>query len=368
MFTIGVEEEYQIVDAQTRALKQRGSRVLHALPDDVEEQASNELFLSQIEIGTPICQTLGEVREHLTHLRRGVIETAEARGLKILASGTHPFSRADEQTITPKSRYLDLAEDFQQLAREHMICGCHVHVGLAHRELAIEVMNRARGWMAPLIALAANSPFWQGDDTGYASFRTEVWRRWPMAGSPQIFHSRAEYDALVRVLVETGSISDETRIYWDMRPADRFETLEFRATDIALSVDEAVLIAGIVRALAQTCYDEAVRDREQQAVFVPVRPELLRAADWRAARYGLEGELIDVQIGKSVPAQQFIEKLLGFVRPALEKTGDWDEVAALTNRVLESGNGATRQRRIYEKTGKLEDVVDYVAQETRLGF
>lgn len=368
MFTIGVEEEYQIVDAQTRALKSRGSRVLHALPDDVEEQASNELFLSQIEIGTPVCQTLGEVREHLVRLRRGVIETAEARGLKILASSTHPFSRADEQTVTPKARYLDMAEDYQQLAREHMICGCHVHVGLGHRELAIEVMNRARGWMAPLVALAANSPFWQGDDTGYASFRTEVWRRWPMAGSPQIFNSRAEYDALVRVLVETGSISDETKIYWDMRPADRFDTLEFRATDIGLSVDEAVLIAGMARALAQTCHDEAVRDREQQAVFVPARPELLRAAEWRAARYGLEGELIDVQIGKSVPAPQLIEKLLAFVRPALEKTEDWDEVSQLLNRVLESGNGATRQRRIYEKTGKLEDVVDYVAQETRLGL
>ena len=368
MFTIGVEEEYQIVDAQTRALKPHGSRLLHALPDDVEEQAANELFLSQIEIGTPVCQTLGEVREQIVRLRRGVIETAQARGLKILASSTHPFSRSDEQTVTPKPRYLDMAEDYQQLAREHLICGCHVHIGINDRELAIDVMNRARGWMAPLIALVANSPFWQGDDTGYASFRTEVWRRWPMAGSPQVFSSRAEYDALVRVLVETGSISDETKIYWDMRPADRFDTLEFRATDIGLSVDEAVLIAGLVRALAQTCYDAAVADRERDAVFVAVRPELLRAAEWRAARYGIDDELIDVQRGKTVFAPELISNLLNFVRPALEAANDWDEVSHLTDRVLENGNGATRQRRVYQQTGKLEDVVDFIAQETKLGL
>ncbi len=367
MFTIGVEEEYQIVNAQTRALEPRGSRLLHALPDDVEEQAANELFLSQIEIGTPVCNTLNEVREQIVRLRRGVIETAEKHGLKILATSTHPFSRADEQEITPKSRYLDMAQDYQQIAREHMICGCHVHVGIGDHELAIDVMNRARGWLASLVALAANSPFWQGDDTGYASFRTEIWRRWPMAGSPQVFSSRAEYDALVRVLVETGSISDETKIYWDMRPADRFDTLEFRATDIGLSVDDAVLIAGLVRSLAQTCYDAAVADRERDAVFVPVRPELLRAAEWRAARYGIDEGLIDVHAGKSVFAPELIGQLLQFVRPALEAANDWDEVSHLADRVLGNGNGATRQRQIYQQTSKLEDVVDFIVDETRHG-
>ena len=278
MFTIGVEEEYQLVDATTRALKPRGSRVLHALPDDVEMQASNELFLSQIEIATPVCATLSEVREQISGLRKSVIETAREQNCLLLASSTHPFSRADEQIVTPKSRYLDMAENYQQLAREHLICGCHVHIGIADRELAIDVMNRARGWLAPLVALAANSPFWQGDDTGYASFRTEVWRRWPMAGTPQTFASRAEYDALVRVLVETNSISDETKIYWDIRPADRFETLEFRVTDVGLSVDDAVLIAGLTRALAQTCYRAALLDRERDAVFVAPHVTAWKAA------------------------------------------------------------------------------------------
>ena len=364
MFTIGVEEEYQLVDAQTRELKPRGSRVLHALPDDVESQASNELFLSQIEVATQVCATLGEVRAQLSSLRKSVIEAARAQNCLLLASSTHPFSRTDEQIVTPKSRYLDMAENYQQLAREHLICGCHVHVGIADREMAIEVMNRARGWLAPLVALAANSPFWQGDDTGYASFRIEVWRRWPMAGSPQIFTSRAEYDALVRVLVDTNSISDETKIYWDIRPADRFETLEFRATDVGLSLDDAVLIAALTRALAQTCYEDALLDRERNAVFNAPRGEILRAAEWRAARYGLEGRLIDVHVGQEVSAHELVAELLSFVREALESAGDWDEISSLTQRVLIDGNGAIRQRRAFEKQGDLKDVVDLIARET----
>ena len=364
MFTIGVEEEYQLVDATTRELKPRGSRVLRALPDDVEGQASNELFLSQIEIGTPVCATLAEVREQLTHLRHSVSEAAREQNCLLLATSTHPFSCADEQIVTPKSRYIDMAQNYQQLAREHLICGCHVHIGIANRELAIEVMNRARGWLSPLVALAANSPFWQGDDTGYASFRTEVWRRWPMAGSPQTFASRAEYDALVRVLVETQSISDESEIYWDIRPADRFETLEFRATDVGLTLDDAVLIAGLTRALAQTCYDAALLDRERDAVFNAPRGEILRAAEWRAARYGLEGRLIDVHRGEEVSAHELVAELLSFAREALETAGDWGEIAQLTQRVLLGGNGAMRQRKAFAKNENLHDVVDFIARET----
>ncbi len=366
-FSIGVEEEYQIVDAQSRALKPHGSRLKHEAEQEVGSEVANELFLSQIEIGTPVCQSLGDVRSEVVRLRRAVIEAAQTHGDHILAAGTHPFSRPQDQTITPKARYIDMAQDYQQIAREHLICGCHVHVGIGDRELTIQTMNRARGWLAPLVALAANSPFWDGEDTGYASFRTEVWRRWPMAGSPQPFSSRAEYDALVRTLVETGSISDETKIYWDMRPADRFDTLEFRATDVGLTVDDAVLIAGLSRALARTCCEAAQQDAEREAVSVPVRPELLRAAEWRAARYGTEGDLIDVHAGQSVAARLLIEKFLGFVRPALEAANEWDEISALTDAVLQRGNGAMRQRELFQKTGKLEDVVDFITTETARG-
>ncbi len=379
-FTLGVEEEYQIIDARTRALKPHGSDLLHHVEARIDEDSgdasegagggtvANELFLSQIEIGTPVCNTLGEVREQITRWRRTVIEAARQRGDSIAASGTHPFSHWADQELTPKSRYLDMAEDYQLLAREHLICGCHVHVGMGDREMAIQVMNRARGWLAPLVALAANSPFWLGQDSGYASYRTEIWRRWPMAGSPQSFASRAEYDALVRILVETGSISDETKIYWDMRPADRFKTLEFRATDVCLSVDEAVLVAGLVRGLAKTCFELAALDLERQAVWVPTRPELLRAAEWRAARYGIEGELIDVQNGTSVAASELIGNLLDFVRPASEEAGDWEEIHALATQVLQGGNGAMRQRAAYRKNGSFEDVLDLVTEETARGI
>ena len=363
-FTIGVEEEYQIVDPATRELR-RGGRVVASAQEEVGHAATNELFQSQIEIGTPVCQSLDDVRGEIKRLRRAVIDAAQANGAAIVAASTHPFSVPQEQSVTPKPRYLDMAEDYGQLAREHFICGCHVHVGIGDREAAIQILNRARGWLAPLLAISANSPFWVGEDTGYNSYRTEVWRRWPMAGSPIPFGNRAEYEALVRTLVETGAISDETKIYWDMRPADRFDTLEFRVADIGLSVDDAVLIAGLCRAIARTCWNDWIRDGERNAVFVPVRPELLRASEWRAARYGLQGDLIDVHAGEAIAASELVQRLLDWLRPTLESAGEWTEIQQLAAKVLCDGNGARRQRSVWERTGKLESVVDFLIAETQ---
>ncbi len=363
-FTIGVEEEYQIVHPLTRELRSRSGRILPAARASLGEEVQPELYLSQIEIGTPVCHTLAEVRAELVRLRGEVIAAATQSGDRIAAAGTHPFSHWEDQTLTPKSRYRGIAEEYQQLADEHLIFGCHVHVGINDRETAIQVMNRARPWLAALLALAANSPYWLGADTGYASFRTEIWRRWPMSGTPQVFASRAEYDALVETLVATKSVSDGTKIYWDVRPSARYETLEFRVTDVCLTVDEAVMIAGLEQALARTCHRAATRDDEP---FKHARPELLRAAKWRAARYGLEGELIDVAAGRAVPATKLIESLLRLLRPALEEAGAWDEVSALVRQTLERGNGATRQRAAYEQAGRFEDVVDLLINETALG-
>ncbi len=212
-FTIGVEEEYQIINRTTRELQQRGARILSEAQAAVGEEVQPELYLSQIEIGTPICNTLAEVRAELTRLRGEVIAAAELKGNHIAAAGTHPFSHWEDQTVTPKARYQGIADDYQQLAREHLIFGCHVHVGINDRELAIQVLNRSRPWLATLLALAANSPFWLKEDTGYASYRTEIWRRWPMTGTPHVFASRQEYDNLVETLVATGSITDGTKIY-----------------------------------------------------------------------------------------------------------------------------------------------------------
>ena len=278
-FTVGVEEEYQIVDAGTRGLRPRALSILPRARESVGDQVTPELYLSQIEIGTPVCGSLAEVRSELTRLRREVGAAAGREGSRIAAAGTHPFSHWESQQLTPMRRYAGIAQEYEQLAREHLIYGCHVHVGIKDREAAIQVMNRCRPWLPPLLALAANSPYWLGWDTGYASFRTEVWRRWPTAGTPQLFRGRAEYDALVGTLVATGSVSDATKIYWDVRPSARFETLEFRVTDVCLTVDEAVMIAGLVRALARTCHEQSARGVPlARAPGVAARREMARRA------------------------------------------------------------------------------------------
>ena len=362
-WTLGVEEEYQVIAGATRELHPDAERLLHAAHAALGDDVQPELLQSQIETATPVCATLADVRAALTDARRTLIRAAAQHADWLGAAGTHPFSDWRAQQTTPKARYQRLSHDFQHLARELVIFGCHVHVSIGNRAAGLAVMNRARVWLAPLLALAASSPFWQGQDTGYASFRTELWGRFPMAGPPVPFASLAEYDALVETLVATESIVDPSNIYWDIRLPARFPTIECRVTDVCLAVDEAVMIAGLTRGLVRTCY-------EQWAAGVPVvgaRPELLRAAHWRAARYGLEGTLIDVAAGRTIPAPQLVEQLLSFVRPALEAAGDWDEVAALVRMTHQRGNGAQRQRAAYQRAGRWEDVVDLIVSETAQG-
>ena len=362
-FTIGVEEEYQIIDPATRELNSRAKHILPIAEKSLGEEVQPEAQLSQIEIATPICRTLADVRRDLVHRRREVIAAAAKDGNRIAAAGTHPFSHWEDQQLTPKDRYKSLQRDYQQLTRELIICGCHVHVGLSDREASIHVMNRARVWLAPLLALSANSPFWLGTDTGYASYRTEIWGRWPLSGVPYIFESHAEYKALVEALVATKSVEEATKIYWDVRLSERYPTIEFRVTDVCMTVDEAVMVAGLVRALARTCYEQALRDE----FFVTARPELLRAAQWRAARYGLEADLMDINALAVVPARELIEKFLTFVRPSLEDSGEWDEISSIVKETMQRGTGATRQREAYKRKGRLEDVVDLIIEETEKG-
>ncbi|MDQ6898043.1 MAG: carboxylate-amine ligase [Candidatus Dormibacteraeota bacterium] len=359
-FTLGVEEEYQVVDPATRELRSDAQRVLTRAERQVGDEVTGELYLSQVEIGTPVCQTLAEVRREVIRLRRAAAGAAAEGGCRIAAAGTHPFSHWAEQELTPKTRYRGIVNQYQQLAREEVIFGNHVHVGIDSREAAIQIMNRARLWLAPILALAANSPFWLGIDSGYASFGREMWRRWPMAGVPPVFSSRADYDDFIRLLMETRTIAEPTKLYWDIRPSERFETLEFRVTDVCMSVDEAVLVAGLIRALARTCHLQAERDEP-----VPgVRTELLVAANWRAARYGIDAELLDVKDPGSVPAKTLIQSFLSFVRPALEEQGDWEEVSSLLTATLARGNGANRQRKAFARRQNLADVVDAVITET----
>lgn len=356
-FTIGVEEEFLVVDAATGALRPEGPALLPEARARLGDDVHPELHSSQLEINTPVAATLADVRGEVTNLRRGLSGVLAEEGFRLAASGTHPFSTwREDPDVNPE--YAVVEREYQQLAREQIICGVHVHIGVDDPELAIRVVNRVGPWLSPLIALAANSPFWGGRDTGYASYRTELWRRWPMAVTPAPFADRAAYDALVDTLLRTGSIDDHARIYWDVRPSAKFPTVEFRVADVGLTVDDTVMVAGLVRALVIIAASGAGSEPP------PVRPELIRAATWRAARYGLSGDLVDVEAGEALPAGEMIDRFLDRLRPALTDVGDWDEVSELVARVRACGTGADRQRRVLADTGDRRAVVNFIVEET----
>lgn len=360
-FTIGVEEEYQIIDPQTRELSQSAQQIYPLAHDLLGDAVQYEMILSQIEIATPICHTLTEVQAELMRLRSGIIAAAGQTRKLIAAGGTHPFSHWKDQTTTPKDRYEDLIATYQQLIREQVIFGFHIHIGIADRDVAMQVANRARLWLAPLIALTANSPFWIGEDTGYQDYRTGLWWTVPLSGPPPCFESYKSYRDAIQELLDTHCIEDPTKIYWDLRLSERFPTLEFRVMDVCMTVSEAVVMTGLVRALVRTCYEQV----EHQTDYTKPSTDFLRALHWRAARYGLNELLVDVPTQRSFPAREYIEEFLAFLRPALEAEGDWYRVSRGVRSILEHGNGADRQLAVFKQTGNLTSVVDYVIEETR---
>ena len=362
--TLGVEEEYQIVDAVTGELAPTVEAVLDAARSSLGDAAQHELHRSQVEAGTPVCSTLGEVRAELARMRRAILGAARQTGCRIIAAGTHPTSSWRAQEVTPMERYLWLAAEHRRVAHETLIFGCHVHVACGDAETTIQVMNRSRPWLPALLALSVNSPFWEGKDTGFSSYRTMVFRRWPTSGAPLPFSGRAEYDRLVADLSGVGVISDATRLYWDVRPSHRYPTIEFRVSDVCSRIDEAVMIAGLSRALAQTALAEHTAARPLQHV----RPELLEAAIWQAARDGLDGELIDPLSAGRLPATALVERLLDHLRPALEERGDLDEVTGLVQETLSAGTGASRQRAALRRRDRMSDVLDQLVEETEAGL
>ena len=363
-FTIGIEEEYQIIDPQTRELCGRSQQIIGYVRDNLKlekDVIQPELYRSQVEIATVVCQSLPEARQELTRCRQAVINGAEASGKAIAAAGTHPFSDWQEQEITPKQRYRNLEADFQQIVRELVIFGNHVHIGLSDRAIALQVINRVRIWLPVFLALSANSPFWLGQTTGYDSYRTQMWTRLPMTGQPPIFSDEREYQTIVDRLISVGVIKDPTNIYWDIRLSEKFPTIEFRVTDICMTVEEAITITGLVRALVWQGYQEVIND----APLDPIRSEILEASQWCAARYGLTGNLIDVTNKVQLPAKDLINQFLNYLRPGLEKFGDWEVISAAVQKILDKGNGAQRQLAVYEKNNSLEEVVDYIVEQTK---
>jgi carboxylate-amine ligase len=359
--TLGVEEEFLVVDAATGALVPRSHQLLPRARDVLGEEVAPELNLCQIEVGTPVCQSLDEVRDHLIRLRVGLHDSGERLGVAVAATATHPFSWWQHQQVDlSNERYSRMDDTYQIVAREQVICGCHVHVGVGDGDLAIGVMNRVRPWLPVLLALSANSPFWQGLDTGYSSYRLQVWQRWPTSGMPPELQSRHEYDELVRELQAIDAVEDATFLYWYARPSARFPTLEFRVCDVCLDVEHTVTVAGIIRALAWTKCQEVV---EARLAIMPPR-EVMEAAVWRAARYGLEGSLVSPRTWKPEPAMDVVDQLLDHVRPALEAHGDWDRVSEGVQDLVGRGNGATIQRRAFRRRGDGREVVGEILDRT----
>jgi carboxylate-amine ligase len=322
-------------------------------------EGEHELRREQVEAGTQPRETLAQVREALVRNRRDLSEAAGSRGLAVVATGAAWIS-PDQVRLTDEDRYRRMAETFGPIARRQLVDGCHVHVGMPDRAAAIEVVNRVRPWLAVLLALSANSPFWDGEDTGYASYRHEVWSRWPTAGTPGPFADIADYTATIEQLIRSGAAVDAGMIYFHVRPSAQWPTVEFRIADVCLTVDEAVLTAALSRALAVTALTEA-----QAGEPVPeVRSTVLRAAQWRAARYGLDGALVSVLHGVPRPAAAVVEELLEHVAPALDAAGDSDDVHRLVEAVLSNGNGAHRQRHAYRRRQRFEDVVALLIEET----
>ncbi|MER8187160.1 glutamate--cysteine ligase [Kitasatospora sp. NPDC094015] len=360
--TLGVEEEYLLLDPDTglplpRVEQVRAAADLHPALDDAEVQ--HELLQAQVEIATPVCQGLSEVGGHLLRLRHAVAAAAEASGCHLAACGTAPYADDLPPAITDAPRYRSIHQDFSRLADENLINGMHVHVGIPDRETGVAVLNRLRPWLPLLVALAANSPLWYGTDSGFSSWRTVVFNRWPISGVPPRFADAEDYDRRITALQDARMIRDRGQLYWQARLSERYPTLEVRAMDVQLRADEAVMLAGLVRALATTVMSEY-----RQGVPGPERtPESLAGASWNAARYGMTEALHDPVTGLPRRVGDLVSDLVEYLTPALVRAGDERQVTSLLHRLLREGNGADRQRRALELGGR-RGLVAMIAEES----
>jgi glutamate---cysteine ligase / carboxylate-amine ligase len=357
---LGAEEEFHVVDLETR----RSAPEVDALLAQLDgAEFAPELQRSLVETNTPVCATLDELRAHLRRLRGTLESVAEPLGLGVVAAGTVPLADMDGDDISAGARYERMQHEYQLLVREQHICGAQVHVDVPDRDVAVQVVRRVAPFLPTLLAISASSPYWRGQDTGYASYRSMVWSRWPTAGPPGHVETAADYDAMVDELIASGTISDAGMVYFDIRPSAHLPTVELRVCDACPDVEDVVLIAGLFRALV----GRARADLEAGRPLPDNRHELLRASSWRAARSGLEGDLVDLDGDKPqlVAPQLLIGRLVHDLRPQLEELGDWEQVLALSEATLTTGSAAARQRRTFGRRGELFDVVDALIARTQ---
>lgn len=354
-FTLGVEEEYMVVDPESRELKSHEQKIVKEGQKIIKDKVKAEMHQAVVEVGTDICKDIDEAFMDVSTLRRTISSIADGLGLWIGASGTHPFSHWERQLITEHSRYKQIIEEMQEAARSNLIFGLHVHVGMENREMAIHIANSARYFLPHIYALSTNSPFWEGRMTGFKSFRTKVFDKFPRTGIPDYFESIEQYDNYVKLLVKTNCIDNAKKIWWDLRVHPFFNTVEFRICDIPLTVQETIAIAALFQGVCAKIYKLRTRNLN----FITYPRMLINENKWRASRYGIDGSLIDFGKQVEVNTRVLIYELLDFIDDVAKPLGIRNTVDFIP-KMLEEGTGADKQIKVFKETKSLAAVVDFI--------
>ncbi|HEY2725687.1 MAG TPA: carboxylate-amine ligase [Parafilimonas sp.] len=354
-FTLGIEEEYMVVDPQTRELKSHEQKIVSEGQKLIRDKVKAEMHQAVVEVGTDICQDIDEAYRDVSTLRHTISQIAEGLGFWMGASGTHPFSHWERQLITDHVRYNQIVDELQEAARSNLIFGLHVHVGMEDRKMAVHIANSARYFLPHVYALSTNSPFWEGRQTGYKSFRTKVFDKFPRTGIPDYFESIEAYDNYVNLLIKTNCIDNAKKIWWDLRVHPFFNTVEFRICDVPMTINETIAIAALFQAICVKLY----KLRSQNLNFIIYPRVLVNENKWRAGRYGIDGSMIDFGKEAEVNTRVLIYELLDFVDDVVDDLGSRNAIMYV-QKILEHGTGADRQLAIYNQTQNYKDVVDYV--------
>jgi len=364
-FSLGIEEEYQTIDPVTRDLRSHiETEMLAAGKMRLQERVKAEMHTSVVEVGTRVCRNIDEAREDIYELRREMIKLAHDHGLVLVAGATHPFADWRTQEIYPDPRYHQVVKYLQLVARANLIFGLHVHVGIEDREAAIRIMNSMRYFLPHIMALATNSPFWLGLNTGYKGYRAKVFENFPRTGIPDAFQSYSEFENYVALLVKTNCIDNAKKIWWDIRPHPFFDTVEVRACDIPLRAEETVAIAALIQATAAYLYKLHESNLDYRTYARP----LLMENKFRAVRYGLDGKLIDFGREQELPLRDLLEEYLALIDPVVDELGSREAINGI-RKIMKTGTGADRQLKVYEESNHdLKAVVDYMVTETAAGL
>jgi carboxylate-amine ligase len=356
-FTIGVEEEYMILDPTTKELKSHQQAIVNEGQLLFKEKIKAEMHQAVVEVGTAICQNVDEAYQEIKSLRTGVSSLANQLGYSIGASGTHPFSLWETQLVSDQTRYQELLNELQQAARSNLIFGLHVHVGMEDRRMAIHIANTARYFLPHVYALSTNSPFWETRNTGYKSYRSKVFDKFPRTGIPDYFDSIEAYESFIQLLIKTNCIDNAKKIWWDLRVHPTYNTIEFRICDIPMTIQETITITAIFQAICAKIYTL----RRQNINFINYQRALINENKWRASRYGIDGKLIDFGKEKEIPTKELIKELLEFVDDVVDDLGSRHHIEKV-HQIFATGTGADRQLKVFKETGSLVEVVKYIEQ------